>query len=104
VPRVAPPNVRWARQDLEESGILPALLASDDGECGPGKLPAEEVAAECAPPPPTTPPPLAPGPPPVLGRARRCWPGAAGGAPRRAAGRRRGEARMGLHIRGACAL
>ncbi len=56
MPRVAPPNVRWARQDLEESGILPALLASDDGECGPGKLPAEEVAAECAPPSPHHPP------------------------------------------------
>lgn len=36
------------RQDLEESGVLPALLASDYGECEPGKLPAEEVAAECA--------------------------------------------------------
>lgn len=42
---------RWLSaggQDLEESGVLPALLASDYGECGPGKLPAEEVAAECA--------------------------------------------------------
>ena len=37
------------RQDLEESGILPALLAGDYGECAPGKLPAEEVAEECAP-------------------------------------------------------
>jgi len=104
VPRVAPPNVRWARQDLEESGILPALLASDDGECGPGKLPAEEVAAECAPPPPTTPPPLAPGPPPVLGRARRCWPGAAGGGAPPAPGRRPGAGGGGGRIRGACAL
>ena len=40
----------WAlRQDLEASGILPALLAGDYGECAPGKLPAEEVAEECAP-------------------------------------------------------
>ena len=37
------------RQDLEESGILPALLAGDYGDCAPGKLPAEEVAEECAP-------------------------------------------------------
>lgn len=36
-------------QDLEESGILPALLAGDYGDCAPGKLPAEEVAEECAP-------------------------------------------------------
>ncbi|KAK9827307.1 hypothetical protein WJX81_002709 [Elliptochloris bilobata] len=32
--------------DLEDSGILPALLAGEYGECQPGKLPAEEVAEE----------------------------------------------------------